>query len=59
MKAFAVGFLFAAGFSAVVLAPVVQATLHEATLRQCHTHDWPASQAKAHIEFCQDYLANN
>jgi hypothetical protein len=59
MKAFALGLFLSTGFSAIVLAPVVQATLQESTLRQCYKHDWPANQAEAHIEFCQEYLANN
>ena len=59
MKAFAVGLFLSTAFTAIVLAPVVQATLHEATLRQCYTQAWPANQAEAHIKFCQEYLANN
>ena len=37
------------GLSTVVAAP---ALLEGATRKQCATHDWPAEQHRAHVEFC-------
>lgn len=38
------------------VAPTVAHHLHEATIRQCVLHQWPAEQAEAHLKFCKEYL---
>jgi hypothetical protein len=43
----------------LLVTPTVTKQLHEATLKQCATHDWPAHQAEAHLKFCADYIKQN
>ena len=31
--------------------------LDQATVTQCQTQDWPAHQHQAHVDFCDDSLA--
>ena len=56
MKAFAVGFISAVSFTAVVTVPLLVRHIEQATIEQCRTQDWPAAQAEEHIEFCLTYV---
>ena len=39
-----------------VVVSRLEKSLHEATVKQCATQDWPAHQHAAHVEFCDMYL---
>ena len=56
MKAFAVGFISAVSFAAIVTVPLLVRHIEQATIEQCRTQDWPAAQAEEHIEFCLTYV---
>ena len=59
MRIFFISFSTALAAGMMFVAPTVANHLHEATLKQCFTHDWPAHQAEAHIKFCQEYVQQN
>jgi hypothetical protein len=59
MRTFFISFSVSVVGAMMFIAPTMTQQLHEATVRQCMTHDWPSHQAEAHIKFCQQYLAEN
>jgi hypothetical protein len=56
MRTFFISFSTALTAGMMLVAPTIAHHLHEATLKQCATHDWPQQQAEAHLEFCQRYI---
>ena len=47
------------GVTMAIGVPVATKRLHEATVKQCVMHDWPADKAEAHLKFCKEYMAAN
>lgn len=59
MRIFFISFSTALTAGMMLVAPTVAHHLHEATIKQCITHDWPEHQAEAHVRFCQEYMQQN
>jgi hypothetical protein len=59
MRTFFLSFSTAMTAGMMLIAPTIAHHLHEATLKQCVMHDWPAHQAEAHLKFCADYVKQN
>jgi hypothetical protein len=56
MKAFAVGFLLATGFTAVVTAPIMFNRSYESTVAQCNARGIPVTEVTGYLKLCQRVL---
>ena len=56
MKAFAVGFLFATGFTAVVTAPIMFNRSYESTVARCNARGIPVTEVTGYLKLCQRVL---
>jgi hypothetical protein len=58
MKAFAVGLLIAAGFTAVATAPIMVRSTYEATAARCIARGLPVTEATGYLKLCNATLNN-